>query len=328
MISVELVAFFGVAVAAYVVLTTGARAGLSIWFILFVVYSLIARMPEFPAFSLDMIGYYRVAGNWPPSLSFYTLREPVVWLGAPFVQHLMGSRVAAFLFIDITTALLVVRAMALLDDGSNRMLALSPTIIGSYIFLLGQQNVLRQHVALAIFLLAVASRIRHRRDAYWLFALSVAAHNATFVLFGYWHDVGRETKKRYGPLMTLAGVVLMGVSLPILRKSSSATGIDVRVLYVTLMIATILLVMYAKMRLTPGRDMSATANYMPFVPSMLYLGQAQFERLSMMFLVLMVVDVYRNHSRLGLSDNLVANLAYVILVVPVFIFPTVRVFLE
>ena len=31
---------------------------------------------------------------WPPSPTFYTLREPVVWIGVPFLHYLLNNRIA------------------------------------------------------------------------------------------------------------------------------------------------------------------------------------------------------------------------------------------
>ena len=47
----------------------------------------------------------------------------------------------------------------------------------------------------------------------------------------------------------------------------------------------------------------------------------------MMFLVLIVVDIYRNHSDLRLTRGLAAHIAYIALVLPVFVFPNALRFL-
>ena len=162
--SAELAAFALLAVLAYIVLMTRNSVTLIVWFVVFVVYSLIIRIPEVASFSLDMKTYYRASESWPPPLSLYTLREPLVWIGTPLLRRLTGSRIVTFIAVDIVVAMCVMRAMKLLDDGSHTMISLSPTIVSSYVFLLGQQNVIRQHLALALLLWAIAARGRHRRE--------------------------------------------------------------------------------------------------------------------------------------------------------------------
>ena len=316
-----------VAIAAYATLMTRNRSLLVLWFLVFAVYAVITRLPEVPTFSLDMKVYYRAAESWPPPLGFYTLREPVIWLGLPLIQRVTGGRVVTFLILDIVNALVLIRAMKLLDNGDRWMVSISPTIISSYVFLLGQQNVLRQQTAMVILILAVAYRMRSRKGAFAFFILSAVTHNATAVLFGYWLDVGRRNKAWHGVFITIAGVALMAVALPLLRKSSSVTGFDSRFLYIGVIGLTILVILYANVGFVRSSYFGLVANYIGFMPAIIVLGAAQFERLSMIFLVLLVVELCRTHHELGLKRYLVANAVYALLVLPVFLFPTVRVFL-
>ena len=319
----ELIAFVVMAAGAYIALITRSRAVVYAWFILFLVYSLIVRLS--PTFTGDIAVYYQAAERWPPPIIFYTLREPVIWLGSSLLYEVLGNRVVTFLVIDVLIGTIVIRSMkALDDDGSDRMLALAPTIISSYVFLLGQQNVLRQHVAFAILLWALAARSRNQRRAIVLFLLSVLAHNSTAVLFGYWYDLGPQRRHRYGPLITVVGVILVAVLFPFLRKSTSATGLDTRFLYVAVAAMLGLLMLYANSGRLSGSRAAALMNFIAFTPAIGILGSAQFERVAMIFLVLMVTDLYRHHRSLRIGGAEVAHLAYAILVVPVFLFSNVR----
>ena len=314
----ELVAYIIVAVGAYLALLTRERAVVYGWFVLFLVYSLIARLS--PEITGDMRGYYYAAETWPPPLILYTLREPIVWFGSSFLYYLTGDHVATFLIIDALSGIAVIHAAKTVDDGDNLMLAFAPTIISSYVFLLGQQNVLRQHVAFVILLWALAARSRNQRGAMSLFVLSVLAHNATVVLFGYWFDIGSRDRRRYGPWITLAGVILMAILYPFLRKSTSASGLTTDYLYVGLAGALALLVLYARSGRISGSGSEALWNFLAFAPAIGILGSAQFERVAMMFLVLMFVDLYQNRRLLRMERSMVAHLAFAILVVPVFVF--------
>ena len=306
---VELFAYIVMVGGAYLAVLTKQPAVVYGWFILYVAYSLIVRLT--PQVIPDIRTYYEVVATWPPPLAFFTLREPVTWLGIPFLHRLIGSRLVTFLIIDVLSGMIVIHAMKTLDDdGDHRMLALAPTIITSYVFLLGQQNVLRQQVAFVILIWALAARSRHQGRALALFVLSVLAHNATAVLSGYWFDVGRRGRqRRYGPLMTVVGVGLIGILLPFLRKSWAATGANTAYLYVVLAGALGLLLLYASMGQRPAVGAGALANFIAFAPAVGILSSAQFERIAMMFLVLIVLDLYRHHRSLHLGANEIAHLA-------------------
>ena len=314
----ELITFIMTAAGAYVALVVRKRAVLYGWFVLFVVYSLTVRL--LPP-TLDMVAYTSAVSTWPPPLTPYTLREPVVWLGAPILHRVVGSSVLTFLIVDILSAAIVIRAMDRLDNGDGRMSALAPTIVVSYVFLLGQQNGWRQQVAFVILLWACAARAKCELRALPLFFLSILAHNSTALLFGYWFDLGRTKGRRYGPLITMGAVISIAVLLPYLRKSSSLTGLRTEYLYVAVAAVLCFIVLYANRgRLLHG-TIDALRNFVAFVPAIAILGSTQFERMGMMFLVLMLVDMFRNHRTLRIGTVEVSHLVYGILVVPVFLFP-------
>ena len=292
---------------------------------LFVIYSLVARIS--PNATGDMRWYYNVAESGIPPLTLYWMREPIVWLGSVFLYQLTGNRLATFLIIDIAAGLLVIRAMKMLDDGDNRMLSFAPTIISSYVLLLGQQNILRQHVAFAIFLLASAARKRNDRTAIGLLVLSVLAHNATALLAGYWLDQGCEGRRHYGPFVTVLGVVLMWIMFPVLGKSYSATGLNTEYLYVALVTGLVLLLIYATRGRGSFTHLAGVLNFIAYMPAVVILGSAQFERVAMMFLVVVLMDVYRYHGPLQLREAEAAALGYTLLVIPVFLFPNAFVML-
>ena len=115
------------------------------WVGLFVAYSIAARI-RVPA--NDMVNYVAALGSWPPPITIYTVREPVIWFGLPVLGLVLENPILAFVAIDVVTCVITIRALERLDDGSNKLLALAPVLLSSFVFLFGQQNVLRQHVAL------------------------------------------------------------------------------------------------------------------------------------------------------------------------------------
>ena len=303
---------------AYLVLVTKQRRALIyFWFAVFVLYSVIVRTRPLTG---DIVGYANTLAVWPPPLNQYTLREPVIWLGGALAHRLVGSSVLFFVAVDVLTGVLVMWSLGQLDDGCGRVSTLSPTIISSYVFLLGQQNAWRQHVAFAILLYAIVLRVNGKKSSVIWFVVSVLTHNATAVLFGYWFDAGRRQELRYGPLITAVGVVVLSMTWPLLGKSASDTGVDTRFIYVALAAVLILLVFFANIGRLSSRGVSALFNFVAFIPAVAVLRSAQFERIAMMFLVLIIAELYVHHRSLRLRRGDVAQLAYAILVVPVFFF--------
>lgn len=314
----ELITFVVLAAGAYFIRRTKRRSAVYSWFFLFTVYSLVVRTSP-P--TLDMVAYHSALTVWPPPVIQYTLREPIIWLGAPLVYKILGSEVFTFMLFDVTTGLIVIRAVDRMEEGRETMLPLGPMILVSYVFLMGQQNGWRQQVAFAIFLWACSARSNHQRRALLLLVLSVLAHNSTALLSGYWFDVGRNGRRRYGPLITLVGVSLVGLLLPYLAKSSSVTGLRTEYLYVALAVVLYLVVVYSSSGRLPRGSATGLVNFAAFVPAIVILGSTQFERMAMMFLVLILVDMWKHHGPLQLSRPEVVNMVFAILVAPVFLFP-------
>ena len=322
--SVELIAYIGMAAGAYAAVTTNSRKVVYYWFVLYAAYSLVARsLPPV----IDMVVYSRAMTTWPPPLSFYTLREPLIWIGVPSLYFVLNNRLVTFLIIDLVTALVVVHAMRVLDHGDGRMFSFAPTVMTSYVFLLGQQVAWRQHVALVILLWAIASRSRHERHSVLLFALSVLSHNATAVFVGYWLDVGRRKRPRYGPALTITSVVAIHFTLPFLGKSAAATGLSTEYLYLLLAAGALLLLLFANYGRIPTAEIPALWNFIAFVPAVFILTSAPFERISMMFLIFIFVDLYRHHRSVLIDSSVVAQAAFLVLVVPTLIFPSTVFFL-
>ena len=304
---------------AYFAFAVKNRGVVYSWIALYVAYSIIVR---FGPPTGDIAGYADAVSVWPPPISLYTLREPVFWLGLSGVYQFLRSTVLLFVVVDLAVCVLVLRSMWKLDDGSNGVFFLGPAILSSYVFLLGQQNTLRQHIALVILLLAVVARQRNQRAAYIWFLLSVLTHNSTALFLGYWFDSRKYARRLYGPLITLSGVIAVAVLLPWLKKSGADTGVDTRYIYVVLTATLVTLLLFARSGIFQARVSLAIVNFVAFLPALVVLRSAQFERIAMMFLVFILIELCRHHKRLGIDRYVVSNLAFGILVIPVFLFPS------
>lgn len=322
----ELIAFICMAAGAYVAVITRNRYVVYCWFLLYVVYAIAARsLPPV----IDMVGYSNAMTTWPPPLSFYTLREPLIWVGVPLLYQLLNDRIVTFLVVDLITGLIVIRAMRALDHGDGTMFSFAPLVMTSYMFLLGQQVVWRQHLSFVILLWAIAARIRHRRCSVLLFALSILGHNAAAVFFGYWLDVGRQSRSRFGPILTLSTVALIHFTLPFLGKASAyATGLSTEYLYLVLVAVTLLLILFANYgRFASANEVPALMNFIAFIPAVAVLASGPFERISMMFLAFIFIGLNHSHRAIFIDRAVIAQAAFIVLVVPTFIFPSTVFFL-
>ena len=239
----ELSIYVVMCVAAYLGIATKNRRVVYLWIAVYIAYSVVVRLGPPTG---DIAGYASAVSLWPPPISIYTLREPVFWLGLSAVYQALGSTVVLFVAIDLALCLLVLLSMRKLDDGSSGMFFFAPALVSSYVFLLGQQNTLRQHIALVVLLLAIVARQRNQRAAYIWFILSVLTHNSTVLFLGYWFDSGKSTRRLYGPLITLSGVIAVAALLPWIRKSGTDTGVDTRYIYVVLTTALLMLLLFAR----------------------------------------------------------------------------------
>lgn len=317
----ELATYVLMAVGAYAALLTRQRGAVFSCFAVYVIYSIITRTA--PPTS-DMAVYYDAASRLP-SWRFYYLREPVVWFGSSFLYGLTQNTAVTFIVFDILAGLLVLWAMHKVDGGDGRMFALAPTVFSSFIFVLGQQNIFRQHIALVFVLCSLALRSKSVIASFAVFLSSFLTHNVTAVLGGYWLDGGKRDRGRKGPLFSAAAVVMLVIAGPLIGKSAADTGIDARYIYLATSVALATFLLYANMgalRIFDWRT-AALSNFVMFTPAILVLSSSQFERAAMLFYFLIILDIYKHASTLRVSQTTVAHLAYLLLVVPVFFFDSV-----
>ena len=306
------------AAGAYVVLLTKSRAGVLGCFVVYVIYSIITRTAPPTA---DMAVYYDAATTLP-SWQFYYLREPVVWFGSALLYRLTQDVALTFVIFDVLAGFLVLWTMQEIDDGDGRVFALAPTLLSSYVYVLGQQNVFRQHIALVLVLCSVGLRSKSVIASFAVLMGSFFSHNVTAILGGYWLDSGKKRRIRKGPWISAAGAIILVFAAPLIGKSAATTGIESRYLYLATGAALAAFLLYANVGMLRVFDWrtAALSNFFAFSPAILVLSSSQFERAAMLFYVLMIIDVYRHSSSLRINEMTMAHLAYFLLVVPVFVF--------
>ena len=320
----ELVLFVCLAILAYIAMLTDSNTVVYSWFVLFIFYSIVVRLMPM---THDIVHYASAFGSWPPPFSLYTLREPVVWFGGRILHLFLGNDIATFVAIDVIMVSILLVALKSSGSRRNLLFSLAPTIAMSYVFLFGQQNVLRQHVAFLFLLWSTVPQRGFRPRSAMLFVLAVLSHNASIFLAGYWFDMHRRRRLLVGPIITASGVFLLVFLLPFVGKSAAATGLDTRIHYAGVLVFFTLLLLYTNSGRLVFYRTCAWWNFVAFMPAALVLSSASFERIAMMFLVLLAVGVYSNHRTLGLRRTIAGGIAYSVLVLPVFFFPSALRFL-
>lgn len=315
----ELAAFLILACASYVALRTRAHMAVITCFFVYVVYSIIVRSAPPEA---DMVVYYETAVS-APSWKFYYFREPILWYGSNILYRLTGDVVTAFVVIDIIVGVLVLWAMHSLDCGDGRMYALAPTILSSFVFLLGQQNILRQHLALVLLLCAIGLRSRSVVGGALLMLFSGLSHNVSTVLSGYWIDCSDEKGRRLGRVLTMGATIGIFVLWSVVRRAAADTGMDTRHLYLAVFLLLAGMITYARLGRLEVYDhrSSAIVNFFIISPTLFVLSSAQFERIAMIYYLLALIEVYRYADAIGIRRVEIMNMVYVALVVPIFVFP-------
>ena len=314
----EIISFVVMAAGAYGALLSRSRGYVYSWVAIFFVYSVAVRS-TLP--SNDMVNYVAAFGAWPPPITPYTIREPVIWFGLPLLGLIIDEAVVAFVVIDLVTCLVLIWGLQRLDDGSGRLLSIAPMLMSSFVFLFGQQNILRQHVALVVFVWASSYDADSPVRATIFFAIASLTHNAVILLSGHWLD-GR-TRSQLGWMVTAVGMSVLPLLVGLIGKSWSATGANTTLAYVGFFVVTALAVSYS----SGGRRIMETPysswrNYLMIIPLMFVLGEAQFERVSMMFVVVIVISLFRYYRIWRIRWSVLANAVYLALIMPVFLVPS------
>jgi len=195
----------------------------------FFIFSMAIRLIDFDA---DIRTYARRMEE--AELTFYYIREPVVWIGHRVLFALTHSHVMTFVISDMLCLSLVIRAFRRLDMPQYAIIA----FIAFFPFVLGMQNVYRQWVSscLAIYALSVADRNLGR--ALFAFLLAMLSHNAAALFFPV-------VFSRLSPTLRAASLLLGTILIPIAlvlgadTKSATTTGLNLEHAYLVLVCLTL-----------------------------------------------------------------------------------------
>lgn len=255
------------------------------------------------------------------SFSFYYLREPVVWLGGRVLYSLFSDEQLVFVVLDCVVGIFLLSA--LIRVGAPRYTFFA--ILCFFPFILGMQNVYRQHLA-TVFLISAFSF--DRKSTFFLpvfhFCLAVASHNAAAVFLPVL-VLRRKSTRSFWFIFSLC-IAVFGVVYGAGSKSLTTIGKDLGVVYVMFFVFVLFLHISLDRYKLAKKDFAkyAVLIFYVFIIVVGYfsLGGSGRERLGMMAMMLMYVPLAifleRRIVQRGLTSGLVSVLGFV----PLFLFET------
>jgi len=259
---------------------------------------------------------YLLFATYDINLSFYYLREPIIWYGLIFFHTLTDNPLTSIILMDL--ALLISLGIPITRQKHGAALLL--LWCASFIFLLGLQNIYRQYASMTFVLGSLLwLSEREKKWAFLYYLLAVLSHNAAIFIFPIF--VYRYLKKnRLISLLVSSVVVVSILELTASQKSFSATGSDVREIYITVyaVLTAVYICICSTYRLSFENVFAwGLISYLYFI-----LGSAQFERAAMYFLLIIVYDLVAFEYRRPYNFNLIYTLLFCIFVPSIYVFGT------
>lgn len=179
-------------------------------------------------FDTDIINYSRAMSE--SSFSFYSLREPVVWIGQRLAYNLLESEILVFILFDIIAFLIIYRAFRNFNLPQYAFFS----ILCFFPFILGVQNVYRQWFSVALILLSFSYLNRSFIKRYFYFLAAGLSHNvAGLFLASFLTASNKRAEKIFGFIYLL--IMPLIISLASDTKSSANTGQNLVVAYLALL---------------------------------------------------------------------------------------------
>lgn len=242
---------------------------------------------------------YRAAFEGADLSSPYYWREPVVWGLGALIARTTGSSIVAFLFLDCVSALAVYVASYNPNRRKGRTVnaLLLVTVLMSFQYFLGQQNVLRQHVATALLLAALLTARRNRVTSAITMVIAVLAHNSTAVFGGLWISLGarRPWAERLGRFCTFIGALGLSQASNLLQRvlPGFETGLNTTALYIVLICAIgfVAIMVHPRFDIAHFGGLEVPIHLLAFLPALSAFPGVAAERLLMIWLLVFVSEI-------------------------------------
>lgn len=228
----ELLVYASVTFAALVFSLNGyliknAKAFFAIWYTVYIWLVLTVRNE----FDVDINTY--ADAMLSTSLSFYYIKEPVIWLGQRYLYQYTQDTFSVFVIYDAIVGIILYHALRNFKAPQYAFFS----ILIFFPFILGMQNIYRQWVASIIFLCCFSYvwNQRHPFLTYVLFVVSVLAHNSAAIFLPLLLVRKRRPANKIFWILSFA-VSFFGIYLGAETKSDTSTGANLSAAYLGLLL--------------------------------------------------------------------------------------------
>lgn len=320
----ELITYGALLVVTVLYGLTGYQGKWTVYPITFMVvlYLVAAR---YAAFDADMNVYATTLTRPAETMlvSPYYLREWAYWVTSSLVYEYTGSAQITFLIYDLLALIAVARA--------GKHLNLPHYFIGLafvlFVSVMGVQNIYRQFLASCILLLALVQPGRKR----WItFLLAGFTQNAAFLFAPLMFSYESPVRPKAKTLLFVGTAMAVLIALPFVAgsKSSSATGADLRAVYLAALFAILLATIVLKNGvLRYSFAMPVLYTLLLTTLGIVSLGASQAERIGMMSIFLLTPLICALAGKQREFAPMTRAAISLILAAPALIFPAARIFL-
>ena len=265
--------------------------------------------------------------------SFDMMREFVFWGSIRSLYSLFNNDLLVFIFIDLFWIYLYYKVIQKYTQTFKyRFDILFIVFTLSFPFLLGYENIIRQHIAFIIFLYAYIIRYSSANKSNFIFLLSILVHNSMLVFLPLLILIRFSSftyKQRFNLFLVLSVIFTLLLLIMSKFKSNTSTGLDFSIIYLAIFFSVfyILFMKYRFKILKTIRKFPALFLAILYIGTLVIMGNSsQAERLGMIFLLLSTIE-YFQYIQKFIFKRYIYLLIFLVLVVPIFIFGSTMKFL-
>ena len=273
--------------------------------------------------------------------SIFIYREFAFWLTGRYLYHLTNNEVITYIGLDLLWFTILLFSF---KKYRNKIFTRRLFIVFfvSFPFVLGIENLYRQHIGLVFTISAYLLREDKPKYALFLYFISIFMHNSMVMFFPliiFKHFYNINFKFRFFISNTVLFIMLFGIYLvksgilSEIGKSSADTGLDLRFLYLSVFLS-VLYLFSIKFRFSITKFLKTFPSvYFAIIIvafMMQFDGTAPVERLAMGYLLLFTIDFFiyiENKKNINKYKKLIYLLYAICFSLPSLLFSSVRNFL-
>jgi hypothetical protein len=233
----------------------------------------------------------------------FIYKEFAFWLTGRFLYHLTNSEVLTYIGLDLLWLAVLLFSFNKYKNKifTKRLLIL---LFVSFPFILGIENLYRQHFALVFVMSAYLLREKEPKYSFFLYITSIFIHNSMIVFFPLMlikHFYNFNFKARFFISNIVLFVMLTGIYLvksgllSEISKSAADTGLDLRFLYLSIFLI-VLYFFIIKFKFAIIKFLKTFPSVYFAIITVVFMmqfhGTAPVERLAMGFLLMFTIDFF------------------------------------